>query len=271
MEAVQSFSDELNSLYEVKPPVSKAKMGMITKAAMKGVKYYKHIVQIVEKFVARCRPEYKIPGLYVIDSIVRQSRHQFGPERDVYASRFSRNLQLTFDCLFTGCSQEDKPKIVRVLNLWQKNGVFSAQIIQPLLDMANPNSAQTSEQSKSDESSKYSSQQYRSLEAASNGPLRFSKNMLDFDYDEDDDEGDETPTEAEPPLSSTLNKLEMEHRGTSKSNRISNSPMAPAKQQIHQREDPVLERWNKIIKQQSVVSMLDELHRLYMLEQCSKF
>lgn len=27
-------------------------------------------------------------------------------------------------------------KIVRVLNLWQKNGVFKIEIIQPLLDMA---------------------------------------------------------------------------------------------------------------------------------------
>lgn len=27
-------------------------------------------------------------------------------------------------------------KIVRVLNLWQKNGVFKIEVIQPLLDMA---------------------------------------------------------------------------------------------------------------------------------------
>ncbi|OTF79888.1 RNA binding domain containing protein, partial [Euroglyphus maynei] len=31
------------------------------------------------------------------------------------------------------------PKIVRVLNLWQKNNVFSPDVIQPLLDLANPN------------------------------------------------------------------------------------------------------------------------------------
>lgn len=28
-------------------------------------------------------------------------------------------------------------KIIRVLNLWQKNGVFDMGIIQPLMDMAN--------------------------------------------------------------------------------------------------------------------------------------
>lgn len=32
-------------------------------------------------------------------------------------------------------------KIVRVLNLWQKNGVFKIEIIQPLLDMAAGTSA----------------------------------------------------------------------------------------------------------------------------------
>ncbi len=30
---------------------------------------------------------------------------------------------------------------MRVLNLWQRNGVFSAETIQPLLDMANPNAS----------------------------------------------------------------------------------------------------------------------------------
>ena len=53
------------------------------------------------------RPEYKIPGLYVIDSIVRQSRHQFGPDKDVFAPRFAKNIQLTFYHLYK-CSEEEK-------------------------------------------------------------------------------------------------------------------------------------------------------------------
>lgn len=36
-------------------------------------------------------------------------------------------------CLLYWCFQS---KIVRVLNLWQKNAVFKSDIIQPLLDMA---------------------------------------------------------------------------------------------------------------------------------------
>ncbi|KAL1257963.1 hypothetical protein QQF64_011207, partial [Cirrhinus molitorella] len=97
--------------------------------------FYKHVVQSVEKFIQKCKPEYKVPGLYVVDSIVRQSRHQFGQEKDVFAPRFSKNIITTFQNLYR-CPADDKSKIVRVLNLWQKNNVFKSDIIQPLLDMA---------------------------------------------------------------------------------------------------------------------------------------
>ncbi|NXA49098.1 SFR15 protein, partial [Nothocercus julius] len=129
------FSVQLFSLMEMKPPISRAKMILITKAAIKAIKLYKHVVQIVEKFIKKCKPEYKVPGLYVIDSIVRQSRHQFGTDKDVFGPRFSKNITATFQYLYL-CPSEDKSKIVRVLNLWQKNGVFKIEIIQPLLDMA---------------------------------------------------------------------------------------------------------------------------------------
>ncbi|XP_053448925.1 SR-related and CTD-associated factor 8 isoform X4 [Nycticebus coucang] len=125
----------LYSLNDYKPPISKAKMTQITKAAIKAIKFYKHVVQSVEKFIQKCKPEYKVPGLYVIDSIVRQSRHQFGQEKDVFAPRFSNNIISTFQNLYR-CPGDDKSKIVRVLNLWQKNNVFKSEIIQPLLDMA---------------------------------------------------------------------------------------------------------------------------------------
>ncbi|XP_008105815.2 SR-related and CTD-associated factor 4 isoform X1 [Anolis carolinensis] len=135
MEAVNAFNQELFSLMEMKPPISRAKMILITKAAIKAIKLYKHVVQIVEKFIKKCKPEYKVPGLYVIDSIVRQSRHQFGTDKDVFGPRFCKNIIATFQYLYL-CPSEDKSKIVRVLNLWQKNGVFKIEIIQPLLDMA---------------------------------------------------------------------------------------------------------------------------------------
>ncbi|KAJ6648579.1 SR-related and CTD-associated factor 8, partial [Pseudolycoriella hygida] len=137
MEAVIVFNQELSGLYDQRPPISKAKMASITKTAMKAIKFYKHVVQSVEKFILKCKAEYKVPGLYVIDSIVRQSRHQFGAEKDVFAPRFARNMQNTFANLFR-CAAEDKSKIIRVLNLWQKNSVFAPEVIQPLFDLADP-------------------------------------------------------------------------------------------------------------------------------------
>ncbi|XP_007902250.1 SR-related and CTD-associated factor 4 [Callorhinchus milii] len=142
MDAVNAFNDELFSLMELKPPISRAKMILITKAAIKAIKLYKHVVQIVEKFVKKCKPEFKVPGLYVIDSIVRQSRHQFGAEKDVFGPRFSKNITATFQYLYK-CPFDEKSKIVRVLNLWQKNGVFRIEVIQPLLDMAAGTTATT--------------------------------------------------------------------------------------------------------------------------------
>ncbi|RWS11151.1 splicing factor: arginine/serine-rich 15-like isoform X1, partial [Dinothrombium tinctorium] len=266
MELVQAFNAELSSLYEVKPPISKAKMSQITKVAIKGIKMYKHIVQSVERFIAKCRPEYKIPGLYVIDSIVRQSRHQFNAERDVFGPRFTRNFHQTFQNLFLTCPPEDKvniriifvnqfqlifgftflqPKIVRVLNLWQRNNVFSADVIQPLLDMANPNAnlgqikydnspnvanESSSGPSKNDPDANLvlhlqqlattlglvKNNSASNVSGGSSGnnlgdshqqsTVRFNKKLLDFDYGEDDEEEEkgETPTESEPPVSTTL-------------------------------------------------------------------
>nr|XP_061790051.1 SR-related and CTD-associated factor 4-like [Nerophis lumbriciformis] len=136
MEAVNAFNTELFSMIDMKPPISRAKMMSVTKSAIKAIKLYKHVVQIVEKFIKRCKPELKVPGLYVVDSIVRQSRHQFGLDKDVFAPRFLKNFTETFQNLYH-CPEDDKNKILRVLNLWQKNGVFDMDIIQPLMDMAN--------------------------------------------------------------------------------------------------------------------------------------
>ncbi|XP_029508699.1 SR-related and CTD-associated factor 4-like [Oncorhynchus nerka] len=135
MDSVNAFNLELFSMIDMKPPISRAKMMSVTKSAIKAIKLYKHVVQIVEKFIKKCKPELKVPGLYVVDSIVRQSRHQFGVDKDVYGPRFQKNFTPTFQNLYL-CPHDDKSKIIRVLNLWQKNAVFEMDVVQPLLDMA---------------------------------------------------------------------------------------------------------------------------------------
>ena len=69
---------------------NKSKMKIITSRAMKANRTYKHVVQNVEKFISKSEPKYKLAGLYVMDSIIRRSRNDFGPERDVYAPRFQK-------------------------------------------------------------------------------------------------------------------------------------------------------------------------------------
>lgn len=55
----------------------------------------------------KCKPELKVPGLYVVDSIVRQSRHQFGMDKDVFGPRFLKNFTATFQNLYM-CPADDK-------------------------------------------------------------------------------------------------------------------------------------------------------------------
>nr|XP_055053348.1 SR-related and CTD-associated factor 4b [Misgurnus anguillicaudatus] len=135
MDAVNAFNGEMSSMMDMTPPISRAKMMSVTKAGIKAIKLYKHVVQIVEKFIKRCKPELKVAGLYVADSIIRQSRHQFGADKDLFGPRFLKNFSATFQNLYE-CPVDDKAKILRVLNLWQKNDVFGMDIIQPLVDMA---------------------------------------------------------------------------------------------------------------------------------------
>lgn len=43
----------------------------------------------------------------MVDSIVRQSRHQFGPDKDVFGPRFTKNIKGTFENLCL-CPVEDR-------------------------------------------------------------------------------------------------------------------------------------------------------------------
>ncbi|CAF1420059.1 unnamed protein product [Adineta ricciae] len=133
-QSVKEFCHELHSILDSRPSISKAKMMSITKAALKAMKYYKHIVMNVEKFITKCKPEYKIPGLYVIDSIIRQSRHQYGIDKDVYGPRFAKNILSTLHQV-NKCSSDERPKITRVLNLWEKNAIFSTDLIRQLFEV----------------------------------------------------------------------------------------------------------------------------------------
>ena len=48
-----AFVIQLCSLYELRPPISRTKMAEVTELAIKSVKFYKHVVQSVEKFIQK--------------------------------------------------------------------------------------------------------------------------------------------------------------------------------------------------------------------------
>eukprot|EP00912_Choanoflagellata_sp_UC4_P000176 UC4_evm3s114 len=94
-------------------------------------KYHKLVVYVVEKFIHRCKSDHKVPALYVIDSIVRHSKHKH-KEKDPFVPRFSKNLSLTFKNL-TKCSADQEEKIKKVVKLWVKNNVFPEDLCNPML------------------------------------------------------------------------------------------------------------------------------------------
>lgn len=138
---------KLKTLTEVTLPVSRKKMASITRAAIKALRFYKHIVQCVEKFILRCSPQLKLPGLYVIDAIVRQSKYCY-QEKDVYGPRFMRNLVNVFLSVLQ-CDDKDKSMISRVLYLWQRGNVFPEDVIQGLQNVvADPDNAEVIQKGK---------------------------------------------------------------------------------------------------------------------------
>lgn len=69
----------------------------------------------------------------MIDAIVRQSRHQFSADKDVYGPRFAKNMTQTFKLLFSKAPEADRQRLGKVLMLWQQNEVFKPDLVQPLL------------------------------------------------------------------------------------------------------------------------------------------
>lgn len=91
-------------------------------------------------------------------------------------------------------------KIIRVLNLWQKNKIFSPEVIQPLFDLADPNNPiweqlQQEQQHIAASSNRPSGPAAAAISSLlSNLPsVPFRKEVLDYDYGDDDD-GDGGPS-----------------------------------------------------------------------------
>ena len=91
------------------------------------------MVQNVEKFISKSEPRYKLAGLYVMDSIIRMSRHKNGPEKDVYAPRFQKNIQQTFNHLAkSSMPRQQKEKSKKVIRYWRSGNIYPGQVTDTL-------------------------------------------------------------------------------------------------------------------------------------------
>nr|KAJ3422671.1 hypothetical protein HK105_007024 [Polyrhizophydium stewartii] len=209
------FSRELLSLYELKPPVSASKIAAITKLALHYTKQYKAIVHGIEKFVLKCRPEHKLTGLYVIDSIVRASlrraaEHQQQTQQYGAHSVFVRRFEEKLDSIFlnlAGASTKDKERMKRVLGLWLQSGIFKPDLLTTLDEtyFLDTNSATGSSRKPGKERDHRAAaagreggdgrhrQQEGSVEKKEPPPsmaAKLSDPLFDFDYGDEDDEGE---------------------------------------------------------------------------------
>ncbi|KAJ3215600.1 hypothetical protein HK099_006292 [Clydaea vesicula] len=147
------FDKLLYSLTESKPPVSASKITDLTKSALKYTKVSKHIVSSVEKFIVNCSPEYKLSGLYVIDSICKAAQKVNTPESNQYPKRFNEKIEPIFSSL-KNAPAKDKEKIRRLSTLWKKSPFFSSSSLEKLEKKYLPESSAKGKEKTSDRSSR---------------------------------------------------------------------------------------------------------------------
>ncbi|KAG0284719.1 hypothetical protein BGZ96_010944 [Linnemannia gamsii] len=133
---VTEFQKELHGLFDHSRTASASKIDKLTKLAFKAARYYKNIVYCLEKFITRCVPEYKLTGLYVLDSICRTSQSAktksgssgggtfTGSE---YVARFERNIEALFVEFTKVVEDKEKEKVKRVVEIWERSGTFAAK------------------------------------------------------------------------------------------------------------------------------------------------
>ncbi|GJJ76898.1 protein NRD1 [Entomortierella parvispora] len=132
---VTDFNKELYSLFDSKS-ASASKIERITKMAIKSAKHYKNIVYLTEKFITRCVPEYKLTGLYVLDSICRTSHSikQKGSGGSLtgaeYVGRFEKNIEALFAEFCKVQEDKEKEKVKRVVEIWDRSSTFSTSVVE---------------------------------------------------------------------------------------------------------------------------------------------
>ncbi|KAI9179169.1 hypothetical protein H9P43_005831 [Blastocladiella emersonii ATCC 22665] len=124
------FEAELSAVLQSRAPASASRVAALTKLAMRHREHYKAVVHLVATFIKRAPPEYKLSGLYFVDSICRAALAdgKRKPKDDPYVTRFEANLpQLTAELV--KCPEKDRQRIKRLIDVWRERNVFPAEFL----------------------------------------------------------------------------------------------------------------------------------------------
>jgi len=119
--------------------ISESMIKKATKFCIKQQKWYKHIVQVIERYALRekSRKSEKLQIFYIIDGILRRlAREKNKKLLKKFSSRFNRNIVATVTNLLTGSLPSERQKIKRVVTLWAKSVLlFSTENVKALKEL----------------------------------------------------------------------------------------------------------------------------------------
>jgi len=127
-EGEEEFAKELAEVAKHKPPVSASRVSTITKLALKNLKHYKKIVHYIERFINKVNAEYRLSGLYLVDSICKAAQNKLG-DKDVFTPQFAKRIEETLNDAFE-CPPKDRDALRRVINIWIQNKIFPDEVLQ---------------------------------------------------------------------------------------------------------------------------------------------
>ncbi|KAI3636339.1 hypothetical protein MIR68_005691 [Amoeboaphelidium protococcarum] len=164
----QSEQQQQQSSSSSSSGVSASKIQGVTKHAIKNAHMYKMIVWAVERYLAKCPVNYRIYGIYTVDSICRALKKDFDSVgrkgngssssssssslkyKESLQARISSKLQEIFSFLVkksssgsnesvnssessNTISRTDEAKVCKLISMWQKSGIFEGTVIRDLL------------------------------------------------------------------------------------------------------------------------------------------
>ena len=116
---LENFAEELRLLVSNESD----RIELLTMIATENEKLASSIVSIIEKHISACRPDCKLWGLYLLDSISKTGNH-------VYVNHMSRNLFEVFLQVY-GSVQDAKTraKLGKLLRVWMQFGRFDRNLL----------------------------------------------------------------------------------------------------------------------------------------------